>query len=69
MVVDRLAVAKFWKSRADTQWAAKLLVLHRGDIDLEYIKEAACEQQVEDILSEVWEQSRIYAALLDKDPI
>ncbi len=27
LVVDRLAAAKFWKSRADAHWAAKLLVL------------------------------------------
>ncbi|SMB93214.1 hypothetical protein SAMN00808754_0817 [Thermanaeromonas toyohensis ToBE] len=60
LVVDRLAAAKFWKSQADAQWAAKLLALHAGEIDLEYLKEAAREQQVEDVLTEALRQSEAY---------
>jgi len=38
LAIDRVAAAKFWESRADVQWAAKLLALHMNDIDLECLK-------------------------------
>lgn len=60
LVVDRLAAAKFWESRADAQWAAKLLALHMNDIDLEYLKKAARERHVEDVLAEALKQAEVY---------
>ncbi|MEW8959180.1 MAG: UbiD family decarboxylase, partial [Moorella sp. (in: firmicutes)] len=38
LIIDRLAAAKFWKSPADARWAAKLLALHREEIDMEYLR-------------------------------
>lgn len=60
LAIDRLAAAKFWESRADAQWAAKLLALHMNDIDLEYLKKAARERHVEDVLAEALKQAEAY---------
>lgn len=60
LAIDRLAAAKFWESRADAQWAAKLLALHMNDIDLEYLKKAARERHVEDVLAEALKQAEVY---------
>ncbi len=68
LVIDRLAAAKFWKSEADAQWAAKLLALHAGEIDFEYLKEAARRQQVEDVLTKALRQSKTYIRLIAEGP-
>ena len=60
LAIDRLAAAKFWESRADAQWAAKLLALHMNDIDLEYLKKVAREHHVEDVLAEALKQAEVY---------
>lgn len=66
LVVDRLAAAKFWKSQVDAQWAAKLLALHAEEIDLEYLKKAARQQRVDDVLTEALKQSEVYISLAAK---
>jgi hypothetical protein len=60
LAIDRLVAAKFWESRADAQWAAKLLALHMNDIDLEYLKKATRERHVEDVLAEALKQAEAY---------
>ncbi|KYH30826.1 DUF6036 family nucleotidyltransferase [Neomoorella mulderi] len=63
LIIDRLAAAKFWKSPADTQWAAKLLALHREEIDMEYLRQAASKEQLDDVLKEAVKQSKGYLKL------
>ena len=60
LIIDRLAAAKFWKSPADSQWAAKLLALHAQEIDLKYLQEAARREKVADVLKEAIKQSKVY---------
>ncbi|RJQ28502.1 MAG: UbiD family decarboxylase [Peptococcaceae bacterium] len=64
LIIDRLAAAKFWKSRGDAQWAAKLLALHTREIDMEYLQNTAGKEQVEDVLKEVIRQSKVYLDLV-----
>lgn len=60
LIVDRLAAAKFWQSPADLQWAAKLLALHAGEIDRQYLEEAARRKGVDDVLAQASAQSEAY---------
>jgi predicted nucleotidyltransferase len=64
LIIDRLAAAKFWKSRGDVQWAAKLLALHTREIDMEYLQNTAGKEHVEDVLKEVIRQSKVYLDLV-----
>ncbi|WP_258360251.1 hypothetical protein [Moorella sulfitireducens (nom. illeg.)] len=63
LIIDRLAAAKFWKSPADARWAAKLLALHREEIDMEYLRQAAGKEQVDDVLKEAIKQGKGYVKL------
>lgn len=60
LIIDRLAAAKFWQSPGDAQWAAKLLALHVNDIDAGYLHAAAKKAGVDEMLEQVWKQSRTY---------
>ncbi|MGQ9532278.1 MAG: UbiD family decarboxylase [Desulfotomaculales bacterium] len=50
LIVDRLAAAKFWKTRTDLEWAATVLLLHQDRIDPEYLERAAAREGVSDFL-------------------
>ncbi|MBI3023865.1 MAG: hypothetical protein HYU03_03800 [Thaumarchaeota archaeon] len=50
LIIDRLAAAKFWKSRRDAEQAIVLFNGFRKSIDLEYLRNRAREGKVEDIL-------------------
>ncbi|MBE3573268.1 MAG: hypothetical protein IMW95_10005 [Moorella humiferrea] len=63
LIIDRLAAAKFWKSPADARWAAKLLALHREEIDMEYLRQTAGKEQVDDVLKEAIKWSKGYLNL------
>lgn len=52
LIIDRLAQAKFWKSRRDAEQAIVLFNGFRKSIDLEYLRNRAREEKVEDILPE-----------------
>lgn len=50
LIIDRLAAAKFWKSRRDAEQAIVLFNGFRKSIDLEYLRNRAREEKVDDIL-------------------
>lgn len=54
-----MTVCKPYSTRVKT-FFCKLLALHAGEIDLEYLKKTACKQQVEDVLTEALRQSEAY---------
>ncbi len=61
LTVDRLAAAKYWQScEEDFHLAVRLLVLHNQRIDLNYLKEAAQKELVDDILNKALRKSREY---------
>jgi len=63
LIIDRLSAAKFWQSQSDLEWAVKILALHAEDIDFDYLKKAAQEHDVEDILKEAIKESEGLKAL------
>src|SRR5712692_9969985 len=50
LIIDRLAAAKFWKSRRDSEQANALFRSFRDQIDLQYLKERAKQEKVDGIL-------------------
>ena len=50
LIVDRLAAAKFWKSRRDAEQARVLFDGFRKQIDMQYLRKRASEEKVEDVL-------------------
>ncbi len=50
LIVDRLAAAKLWKSERDMEQAKILIAAHRRQIDAEYLRRRAREENVEDLL-------------------
>ncbi|HHW42417.1 UbiD family decarboxylase [Desulfofundulus thermobenzoicus] len=67
LIIDRLAAAKFWNSPADAQWAAKLIALHKGDIDMDYLQKAARNARVEDLLERIVKHSYRYLCEADAE--
>lgn len=66
LIVDRLAAAKYWQScEEDFNLAVRLLVLHNQRIDLNYLKEAARKEFVEDILNRALQKSQEYLKRLE----
>jgi len=63
LIIDRLSAAKFWQSPSDFEWAVKIIALHAEDIDFDYLKKAAKEHDVEDILKETLKESEDLKAL------
>ncbi len=50
LIVDRLAAAKFWRSQRDMEQAKVLLESHKDQINSEYLRRRAREENVEDVL-------------------
>jgi len=50
LIIDRLAAAKFWKSQVDLEQAKALWKGFRKQIDLQYLRKRAREENVEDVL-------------------
>jgi len=50
LIIDRLAAAKFWKSQVDLEQAKALWKGFRKQIDLQYLREKARNEKVEDVL-------------------
>ncbi len=50
LIIDRLAAAKFWKSQRDSDQAIALFKGFRKQIDLQYLRERARQEGVDDIL-------------------
>ncbi len=50
LIIDRLAAAKFWNSQRDAEQATVLFDGFRKSIDLEYLRQRAREEKVQDIL-------------------
>jgi hypothetical protein len=59
LIVDRLVAAKYWRSnpKLDSEQASVLMNLYRNDIDREYLKKRASEENVEDYLQQIPEMS------------
>ncbi len=51
LIVDRLAAAKFWRSQRDAEQAKALFDGFRKQIDIQYLRKRAREENVEDVLS------------------
>ena len=65
LIIDRLSAAKFWQSPSDFEWAVKIIALHAEDMDFNYLKKAAKEHDVEDILKEALKESEGLRSLKD----
>jgi len=50
LIIDRLAAAKFWNSQRDSEQANVLFNSFRKKIDLQYLRERARQERVDDIL-------------------
>ena len=50
LIIDRLAAAKFWNSQRDSEQANALFNSFRKQIDLQYLRERARQERVDDIL-------------------
>ena len=66
LIIDRLSAAKFWQSPSDFEWAVKIIALHAEDIDFGYLKKAAQECDVEEILNKALKESENLRALTDR---
>jgi hypothetical protein len=51
LIIDRLAAAKHWKSQRDREQAKALLDSFKNQIDIQYLRNRAREEGVDDILS------------------
>ncbi len=50
LIIDRLSASKFWKSQRDSEQANALFKSFRAQIDLQYLRERAKQERVDDIL-------------------
>ena len=55
LIVNRLNAAKYWKGnvQAELEQAKALLKIHESRIDMDYLKELAKKNQVEDFLAQI----------------
>jgi hypothetical protein len=50
LIIDRLSASKFWKSQRDSDQANALFKSFRAQLDLQYLRERAKQDKVDDIL-------------------
>ncbi len=55
LIIDRLTAAKYWRSnpKLDIEQAAVLLTAFKNSVDLEYIRQRAVEEKVDDYLHQI----------------
>jgi hypothetical protein len=51
LIIDRLAAAKHWKSHRDREQAKALFDSFKNQIDIQYLRNRAREERVDDTLS------------------
>ncbi len=56
LIIDRLCAAKFWDDKESEQWA-RILWEVKSDLDIEYLKKRALQEDVEDIAKELFDIS------------
>lgn len=46
LIIDRLCAGVHWKTKNDFEWARRLFLTHKDEIDIEYLKEVASKEGV-----------------------
>jgi len=60
IISDRLRACVFWKSSSDCEWGQRVLLIHQGQIDFNYLKDKASKDNTIDELNK-------WLGLLDHD--
>jgi predicted nucleotidyltransferase len=51
IILDRLRACKHWKSSSDCEWGKRMFLLHKDNLDLEYMKECTKRDLTHDIFA------------------